>query len=66
MEIRRFVSTGGSFRNDSRFLVIALIAGILGIWPVEALSRQIAWILFVIFLVLFVLALVLGRRGPPV
>ncbi len=48
------------------FLVIALIAGALGIWPVEALGRQIAWILFVIFLVLFVVSLIFGRRGPPV
>jgi uncharacterized membrane protein YtjA (UPF0391 family) len=47
------------------FLVIALIAGALGVWPVEALGRQIAWILLVVFLILFIVALALGRRGPP-
>jgi len=49
------------------FLVIALIAGALGVFPVQALSVEIAWILFVVFLILFVVSLVLGRRtGPPV
>ena len=51
------------------FLVISLIAGFLGVYPVEALSAQIAWILFVIFLVLFVVSLVFGGlrgSGPPV
>jgi uncharacterized membrane protein YtjA (UPF0391 family) len=49
------------------FLVIALIAGALGLYPVAALSSEIAWVLFVIFLVLFVVSLVFGglRTGPP-
>ena len=51
------------------FLVIALLAGALGLFHVEAISSQIAWILFVVFLILFVVSLVFGRwRGgsPPV
>jgi uncharacterized membrane protein YtjA (UPF0391 family) len=50
------------------FLVIALLAGLLGLFRVEWLSSQIAWILFVVFLILFVVSLVFGRRGgaPPV
>src|SRR5579885_3071126 len=50
------------------FLVVALIAGVLGLARVEWLSSQIAWILFVVFLILFVVSLVMGRRGgvPPV
>jgi uncharacterized membrane protein YtjA (UPF0391 family) len=50
------------------FLVIALIAGVLGLSHVEWLSSQIAWILFVVFLILFVVSLVFGRRGgaPPI
>lgn len=50
------------------FLVIALIAGALGMFRVEAISSEIAWVLFVVFLVLFVVSLLFGgRRGiaPP-
>jgi uncharacterized membrane protein YtjA (UPF0391 family) len=48
------------------FLVIALIAGALGLFHVEAVSSQVAWILFVIFLVLFLVSLVFGgARGAP-
>lgn len=47
------------------FLIIALIAGALGLAHTEYISSQIAWILFVIFLVLFLVSLLLGRsRGP--
>jgi uncharacterized membrane protein YtjA (UPF0391 family) len=50
------------------FLIIALIAGALGLFRVEAVSSQVAWILFVIFLILFLVSLVFGgvRRPPPV
>jgi uncharacterized membrane protein YtjA (UPF0391 family) len=48
------------------FLIIALVAGVLGIFQVEWLASQIAWLLFVIFLVLFLVSLVFGRRGPPI
>jgi uncharacterized membrane protein YtjA (UPF0391 family) len=47
------------------FLVVALVAGLLGLFRVEWLSAQIAWILFVVFLVLFVVSLIFGRRGAP-
>jgi uncharacterized membrane protein YtjA (UPF0391 family) len=50
------------------FLIIALIAGALGIYPVAAIGSNIAWIFFVVFLVLFLASLVFGglRSGPPV
>jgi len=51
------------------FLVIALIAGALGVYPVAAIGSEIAWVFFVIFLVLFALSLIAGRpwgTGPPV
>jgi uncharacterized membrane protein YtjA (UPF0391 family) len=49
------------------FLIIALIAGALGMWGPEHVASQIAWILFVIFLVLFVVSLIFGGvRRPPV
>ncbi len=44
------------------FLIIALIAGAFGFMGVEGLAMQIAWILFVVFLILFVVTLVTGRR----
>ena len=49
------------------FLIIALIAGALGLFHVEAVSSTIAWWLFAIFLILFVISLVFGGlRQPPV
>ncbi|MEI7805487.1 MAG: DUF1328 domain-containing protein [Hyphomicrobiales bacterium] len=42
------------------FLIIALIAGTFGFYDVEAASAGIAQILFTIFLVLFLGALVIG------
>jgi uncharacterized membrane protein YtjA (UPF0391 family) len=39
------------------FLIIALIAGALGLWRVEAVSSEVAWVLFMIFLILFVVGL---------
>jgi uncharacterized membrane protein YtjA (UPF0391 family) len=46
------------------FLIIALIAGLLGLFRVEWLASEIAWILFVVFLILLVISLVAGRRSP--
>jgi uncharacterized membrane protein YtjA (UPF0391 family) len=47
------------------FLIVALIAGVFGFWGLEGLAMWIAKVLFVVFLVLFVVSLLLGRRGPP-
>ncbi len=44
------------------FLVIALIAGVLGFGGIAGSAVGIAKILFFIFLVLFVVSLVFGRR----
>lgn len=46
------------------FLVIALIAGVLGFGVIAGTAATIAKICFVVFLVLFVIGLVMGRRGP--
>ena len=48
------------------FLVIALIAALLGFGVIAGTAAEIAKILFVVFLVLFVISLVSGRRGPVV
>jgi uncharacterized membrane protein YtjA (UPF0391 family) len=48
------------------FLIVALIAGVLGLSGVAWLSSNIAWTLFVIFLILFVISLAAGAlRGRP-
>ncbi len=47
------------------FLVIAIIAAILGLWPVAWLAKEVALILFVLFIALFIIALVVGRAAPP-
>lgn len=48
------------------FLVIALIAALLGFTTIMGTSIAIAKILFFVFLVLFVISLIMGRRTPPV
>ena len=46
------------------FLIIALIAGVLGMGVVQGVAANIAWVLFVVFLVLFAISLFTGRHGP--
>lgn len=48
------------------FLIIAIIAAILGFGGVAGTAVGIAKILFFVFLVLFVISLLMGRRTPPV
>ena len=48
------------------FLVIALIAAVLGFGGIAGTAVGIAKILFFVFLVMFALTLVLGRRTPPI
>lgn len=46
------------------FLVIALIAGLLGFWGLQGAAMTIAQVLFFVFLVLFIISLFFGRRTP--
>jgi len=48
------------------FLVIALIAGVLGFGVIAGTAASIAKVLFFVFLVLFIIGLVMGRRGSVV
>lgn len=48
------------------FLVIALIAAAFGFTGIAGTATGIAQILFFIFLVLFVIALIAGRSRPPI
>ncbi len=47
------------------FLIIALIAAVLGFGQLEGAAMYAAKIVFFVFLVLFVVSLITGRRGVP-
>jgi uncharacterized membrane protein YtjA (UPF0391 family) len=47
------------------FLVVALVAALLGFGGLAGTAANIAWILFVVGLVLALVFFVLGRRTPP-
>jgi uncharacterized membrane protein YtjA (UPF0391 family) len=46
------------------FLIIALVAGALGLFGLEGTAMEAARILLFVFLVMFVVSLVMGRRTP--
>jgi uncharacterized membrane protein YtjA (UPF0391 family) len=48
------------------FLIIAIIAAILGFGGVAGTAVGIAKLLFFVFLALFIISLLMGRRSPPV
>ena len=48
------------------FLIIALIAAVLGFGGLAGTAVGIAKILFAVFIILFLIALIMGRRTPPV
>ncbi len=46
------------------FLVIALIAAILGFGVIAGTAASVAKVLFVVFIILFLISLVTGQRTP--
>jgi uncharacterized membrane protein YtjA (UPF0391 family) len=48
------------------FLIVALIAAVFGFGGIASGAANIAQILFFVFLVLFVVSLLMGRRSPTV
>jgi uncharacterized membrane protein YtjA (UPF0391 family) len=48
------------------FLVVAIIAAVCGFGLIAGTAAEIAKILFFLFLVLFVVSLIMGRRRTPV
>jgi uncharacterized membrane protein YtjA (UPF0391 family) len=48
------------------FLIFALIAGLFRFTGLAGTATQIAWVLFVVFLVMFLVSMLTGRRVPPV
>jgi uncharacterized membrane protein YtjA (UPF0391 family) len=66
---------GGSWMESAMlywaavFFIIAIVAGILGFGGVSAAASGIAQVLFFVFLVIFLIALVMGmgrRRSGPI
>lgn len=47
------------------FLIVGLIAGLLGLSGIAGAATNIAWILFVIGLILALVFMITGRRPPP-
>ncbi len=45
------------------FLVIALVAGLLGFGAIAGTAAYIAKILFVVFLIMFIVSLIMGYSG---
>ena len=48
------------------FLIIALIAAVLGFGGIAGTAVGIAKIIFFVFIVLFFVSMLAGRRSPPV
>ena len=48
------------------FLIVALVAGVLGLGVVAGTAAWIARMLFLVFIVLFVISLIAGRPKPPI
>jgi uncharacterized membrane protein YtjA (UPF0391 family) len=46
------------------FLVIALIAAVLGFGVVAGVAASVAKVIFVVFIVLFLISIVTGQRTP--
>ena len=49
------------------FLIVAIVAGVFGFGGISVAATDIARLLFIVFLVLFVIAFIAGRRitSPP-
>ena len=46
------------------FLIVGLVAGVLGLSGIAGAATQIAWILFVVGIVVAIVLFITGRRGP--
>ena len=47
------------------FLIVGLVAGLLGLWGVAGVATQIAWVRFLVGVVLLVVHMARSRRLPP-
>jgi uncharacterized membrane protein YtjA (UPF0391 family) len=60
--MRRFIMLSWSIT----FLIIALVAAVLGFGVIAGTAASIAKVLFIVFLILFLVSLISGRRTPVV
>jgi uncharacterized membrane protein YtjA (UPF0391 family) len=60
----RYLEVKSMLRWTLVFLLVALVAGALGFYGLEGTAMWIAKVLFLVFLILFIITLVMGRRGP--
>jgi uncharacterized membrane protein YtjA (UPF0391 family) len=65
------MNPGGTGREEAdmlswalTFLIIAIVAGIFGFSGIAGTATNIAWILFVVGLILAVIFFITGRRPP--
>jgi uncharacterized membrane protein YtjA (UPF0391 family) len=47
------------------FLIVGLVAGALGLFGIAVIAVQIAWVLFLIGVVLIIVHMISGRRALP-
>ncbi|MBY0484201.1 DUF1328 domain-containing protein [Nitrosomonas sp.] len=47
------------------FLVIALIAAVLGFSEIAGTATEIAWIAFIVGIIMAIIFFITGRRTPP-
>lgn len=48
------------------FFILAIVAGVLGFTGIAGAAVNIAWILFVVGIILAIVFALLGRRAPPI
>lgn len=60
--LRSVVKESTMLRWALIFLIVALVAGVLGFGVVEGTAAWIAKVLFVVFIILFIIGLISGRR----
>ena len=61
---RRRARRGPIPRIGAAVLLVGLVAGALGMFGVAAVATQIAWLLFLVGIILLVVYMVTGRHGP--
>lgn len=57
---------GDMFYWAAVFLIVALVAAVFGFGGIAGVSAEIAWILFIVGLILAVVFFLFGRRGRGV
>lgn len=63
-KVKEMLNTGGfMFRYAIIFLIVALVAGVLGFGGLAGVATEAAKIVFFVGLILFIISFFMGRRG---